>query len=63
MLNVVYLLLFNKNIFSLQFKVKYAKIKKLIYKIEGKLFNLVYNLIYSYANCARYLKTLLVRFN
>ena len=40
MLNVVYLLLFNKNIFSLQFKVKYAKIKKLIYKIEGKLFNL-----------------------
>ena len=42
MLNVVYLLLFNKNIFSLQFKVKYAKIKKLIYKIEGKLFNLVW---------------------
>jgi len=44
MLNVVYLLLFNKNIFSLQFKVKYAKIKKLIYCYQVKF--LKYRKIY-----------------
>ena len=37
MLNVVYLLLFNKNIFSLQFKVKYAKIKKYYIHIKIKI--------------------------
>ena len=49
MLNVVYLLLFNKNIFSLQFKVKYAKIKKLIY-INKVLKNTTYIDLFNYMN-------------